>query len=340
MRMTRRNSLALGLSLTATSGITLLARSRAAPAAGSPPRVAVLLPGRIDDGGFMEAGYQGLKRAERKTGATITYKDRVEPKPELLEAALRELAGSDPDLVAAHGGQNSEAAKRVAADFPNMAFVVVQGDITGPNVASYEVLQEQSAWLGGALAGLLTRTGTVGHISGIRVRPGLKGRGAFYHGLRATNQQARFLTIFNGSQDDVALAERTARALAEADADIIFTMLNAARTGAIEACRQTGTRQIGNVVDWTVVEPKIFVASAVADVSRAMSLAIADFAAGRWQPGRVVRIGLETPDAVRLAMYPDTPVQARGRIDELTRRIVAGEIEVRTDYDGEEFALL
>jgi acyl-coenzyme A thioesterase PaaI-like protein len=39
-------------------------------------------------------------------------------------------------------------------------------------------------------------------------------------------------------------------------------------------------------------------------------------------------------------MYPDTPVQARGRIDELTRRIVAGEIEVRTDYDGEEFALL
>jgi basic membrane protein A len=87
------------------------------------------------------------------------------------------------------------------------------------------------------------------------------------------------------------------------------------------------------------VEPNVFVASAVADVSRAMSRAAADFAAGHWQPGRVVRIGLEKPDAIRLAMHPDIPAEARGRIDELGRRIVAGQIEVRTDYDGEEFKL-
>lgn len=338
MNMTRRRS--LGLSLTVMSGITLPFRSRGARAAvDGQPRIAVLLPGHIDDGGFMEAGYRGLRRAEQAIGTTIAYKDRVEPKPELLEAALRELADAGPDLVIAHGGQSSQATTKVAADFPDTAFVVVQGDVTGPNLASYEALQEQSAWLGGALAGLLTRTGTVGHISGIRVRPGLKGRGAFHHGLRVTNPQARFLTIFNGSQDDAKLAERTAQALAEAGADIIFTMLNAARTGAIEACRRSGTRQIGNVVDWTILEPEVFVASAVADVSRAVTRAATDFAAGRWQPGRVIRIGLEEPDAVRLAMHPDVPAEARARVDELSRGIVAGEIEVRTDYEGEEFEL-
>jgi basic membrane protein A len=123
--------------------------------------------------------------------------------------------------------------------------------------------------------------------------------------------KARFLTIFNGSQDDAKLAERTAQALAKAGADIIFTMLNAARTGAIEACRQSATYQIGNVIDWTTIEAEVFVASAVADVSRAVTRAATDFATGRWQPGQVIRIGLEQPDAVRLAMHPDVPTEAR-----------------------------
>ena len=55
--------------------------------------------------------------------------------------------------------------------------------MTGPNLASYEVLQEQSAYLGGVLAALTTRTGVVGHMSGIRVRPGLKGRAEAVAGL-------------------------------------------------------------------------------------------------------------------------------------------------------------
>jgi basic membrane protein A len=60
---------------------------------------------------------------------------------------------------------------------PQIKFVVTQGAVVGANLCSYEVLQEESAYLGGVLAALTTRTGVVGHMSGIRVRPGLKGRG-------------------------------------------------------------------------------------------------------------------------------------------------------------------
>jgi basic membrane protein A len=303
------------------------------------PRVAMLLPGRIDDGGFMEAGYRGLLTIERELNASVSYHDRVEPRPELLEAALRELASTRPDLVIAHGGQNAEACRRVAVAFPEISFVVIQGDVSGPNLASYEVLQEQSAWLGGALAGLVTKTGKVGHISGIRVRPGLKGRGGFHDGLRATNSDATFLTIFNGSQDDAALAKRTARALIDAGADIIFTMLNAARPGAIEASRETRTLQIGNVRDWTEDAPDVFIASAVADVGRAVVRAGEDFAQGRWQPGRVVHIGLEDPAAARLAMSASVPSEVRARVDALGEEIVSGARVVATEYDGPEFQL-
>lgn len=302
-----------------------------------PLKIAMLLPGRIDDGGFMQAGYDGLLAAERELGAEISHIDGVEPKPETLSAALRKLAAARPDMVIAHGGQTGPAVEAVAREFPDVRFTVIQGAVTGPNVASYEILQEQSAWLAGAAAGLLTKTGVVGHISGLRVRPGLKGRGAFFNGLRYTNPDATYLTSFAGDQDDSALSYRVASAQLEAGADIVFTMLNAAQTGAIKAVRERGARQIGDVRDWYPDHPDVFVASAMADVSLGSLLAVRDLAQGDWQPGFIRKVGLENPDAVALALAPDVPDDVREKIADLAEAIQSGEIEVSVAYDGAEF---
>lgn len=301
--------------------------------------IAMLLPGNIEDNGFMEAGYNGLLAIESELGAKTSYIDQVKPEQALLEKALRELADKSPDMVIAHGGQNSKAAEVVAAEYPGIEFVVVQGGVTGPNLSSYEVLQEESAWLAGAAAGLMTKTGVVGHISGIRVPPGLKGRAAFYDGLKHSKPEAKFLTIFAGDQDDNALSERVARMEIEQGADIIFTMLNAGRTGATDAMRETGTRHIGNVIDWTAIEPGVFVASAVANVSIPSIEAVRDFKSGEWKPGVIKSIGLENTDAVSLTLAGDVPAEIRAELDELRQKIVDDEIEVSIQYDGPELKL-
>lgn len=321
-----------------TTLLFLVGTSLSATAQSDVLDIAMLIPGQIDDGGFMEAGYNGLIAIRDELGAEITYIDGIPPEQPELEAALRELAAAGPDMVIAHGGQNSAAAETVAAEFPEIAFVVVQGNVTGPNLSSYEVLQEESAWLAGAAAGLLTETGIVGHISGIRVTPGLKGRGGFYNGLMHTNPEARFLTIFAGDQDDNALSHEVASAEIAAGADIIFTMLNSGRQGATDAIREHGARHIGNVRDWTADDPEVFVASAIANVSIPALEAARDLAEADWEPGVVRRIGLENPEAVRLALAPDVPDAVRQELEVLRDRIIADEIEVSVVYDGEEFA--
>lgn len=300
-------------------------------------KVSMLIPGQIDDGGFMQAGYNGLVSIRDQLGAEIRYIDKIKPKQESLAAALRELAADKPDLLIAHGGQNSKAMQQVAPEFPDVRFVVVQGGVTGANLSSYEVLQEESAWLAGAAAGLLTKTGKVGHISGIRVKPGLKGRGAFYNGLMHTNPKAEFLTTFAGDQDDNELSRKVAAAEIEAGADIIFTMLNAGRTGAIDAMREKGVYQIGNVRDWYPDHPDVFIASAVANVSMAALKAAQDVAAGTWKAGTIVKIGLADAGAVALPLAPSVPDDVRRKIDELSADIAAGKIKVSTEYEGPEF---
>lgn len=310
----------------------------AAPSlAQAKPKVAALFAGRIDDGGFMQAGYKGLKLAEASLGASVAFRQGVQPKPEELTSALRELAVAGPDLVIAHGGQNNAAAKAVATEFPAVRFVVTQGNVTGPNLASYEVLQEHSAFLAGMLAAMTTRTGVVGHMSGIRVTPGLKGRAAYAAGVAQADPSVKLLTSFSGNQDDERLAAKIARAMIGKDAQIIFTMLNAGRNGAIEACRELGARQIGNVGDWVSIAPDVFIGSAVADSGRALFDAVSDFAAGRFASGEVKHLGLETPDAVRLVMSPTVSAAIRSRIEAAGQAIVAGSLKVPVEWSGPEF---
>ena len=152
--------------------------------------ITALYAGQVNDRGFMQSGYEGLLQAKATLGVSTRYIDGIEPKKDLLVAALRQLAQAGPRMVIAHGGQNNAAAEQVAPEFPGVHFVVTQGDVTGANLSSYDVLQEESAWLAGALAGLSTRTGVVGHMSGIRVTPGLKGRAAFADGLKTANPKA------------------------------------------------------------------------------------------------------------------------------------------------------
>ena len=305
--------------------------------AAKPLSVGALFAGRIDDRGFMESGWRGLERARTELGVQTTLIDGVEPKKELLAAALAKLAGSGVDMVVAHGGQNNEACAEVAARFPQVKFVVTQGAVTSANLASYDVLQEESAYLAGVLAARTTRTGIVGHMSGIRVRPGLKGRAAYAAGVRATNPQVRLLTNFSGNQDDNPLSRRVALAQIAAGADVIFTMLNAGRDGVTQACRERNARQIGNVIDWVQVDPGVFLASAVADVGVGVFQAVRDLRAGTFPAATIRKIGLDHPQAVRLTMSPNTPADVRAQVEKVAADIGSGRVSVPEAYDGPEF---
>lgn len=318
-------------------GSACLALSPRAVRAQNKLRIAALFAGSITDAGFMQAGHAGLLAARDNVKADATWIDGVPPRKELLEEALRKLAAGGADLVIAHGGQNNEAARSVAGEFPNVRFVVTQGNVTAPNLASYEVLQEHSAFLAGILAAMASKSGIVGHMSGIRVVPGLKGRAAFAHGVEASGTGARLLTNFSGNQDDNALSKRIALAMADAGADVIFTMLNAGRMGAVEACRERKISQIGNVRDWVASMPDVFIGSAIADAGFALQAAVEDLAKGELKVGRIAKVGIERPEAVRLAIGAGVPAPIRVRLAELEGAIKKGTIEVRTEWSGSEF---
>lgn len=299
-------------------------------------RIAVFFVGEVHDGGFNASALQGARHAADAGIADVSVVEGVSYDQDEIRARLEEVMPGCDGLVFI-GGQGNLATPEAAAAHPDKAFAIVQGQKTGPNLASYDVLQEESAFLAGALAAHQTQSGIVGHLSGHRVRPGLKGRAAFAAGVRYVDPRIQVLTGFCGTQDDNAVSKAWAAAEIAAGADILFTMLNGARQGAIEACRESGARQIGNALDWVARDPGVFIGSALARIDLGVERAIADMARGH-VPAEVVELGLAGGDYTGLSLAPDVPAAAAARIDALARLIRAGEVAIPASYDGAEFA--
>lgn len=308
-------------------------RTIRAPEAGP---VAAMFPGSIDDGGFFELGRRGLERVRTELGIPVRQIAGVAPEREPMLAALRGLADSEATLVIAHGAVTSDAVQRVAWEFPTQRFVAIEGGLTRPNLAIYGVRQAESAWLAGAAAGLLTRTGVVGHLGGARSERALAARAAFAGGLRTTNSRARLLTRFTGADDDPALARTHALAVIGGGADILFAVLGAGRAGATEACRARGVRQIGAVRDWVAAAPGDHVAAAVADSGYALFMAVLDLRDNLLRGDLVKRYGVRHPAAVRLALAADVPSQVRSIVEGYRDQIAAGAIRMPEAFEGPE----
>ena len=126
-------------------------------------RIAVALFGPEGRGSFNESGLQGALRA-RTAGHALDVHG-IAPRVAAGRAeALRALCRGGLDLLVVHGGQGDAPVGAIAAEFPDTRFAITQGHFLAPNVACYEVLQEQSAFLAGVLAGLASKTRVVGHL--------------------------------------------------------------------------------------------------------------------------------------------------------------------------------
>jgi basic membrane protein A and related proteins len=331
-RPARRRALA-ALGALALSGCASKTPSR--PEAGP---IAAMFLGEVDDGGFEEAGYRGLLRAGSELGIPVRHVAGVPAERERMLAELRVLAASDATLVIGFGAAASEPIQRVAWEFPEQRFVAIQGTLTRPNLAVYAVLPEQSAWLAGALAGLLTQTNVVGHLAGERSMLAQHVRAGLYAGLKSARPEARLLSSFTGSDDDAPLARKLALAQIDAGADVVFTMLGVGQGGATTACEERGVKQIGSVRDWVAVAPEAFLAAAVADPGYAIEMAARDLRDNLLKGDIIKRYGVHYPEAVRLALGAGVPAETSARLERYRERIAVGGIVIPTLYGGAEFA--
>lgn len=258
--------LAALLVVTLTIGAGLGARRAAAQDEASPAgkRVAVLFPGLVDDQSWNQAGYEGLQRLEAE-GAEIAYTERVNQSQQV--EVFRNYAQQGFDIIVGHGGEYMDAALQVASEYPDLEFVVTNGNKGADNVTSFSLSYRDMGVLAGALAGLMTESNKVAVVAGQEIPVALGAVEGFREGVARVNPEAEVNVTYTGSWEDVDKAREAALALIADGADVLWHVLDAADAGVLSAAEDEGRMAIGLYGDQSALAPEAHIGAVIADAS-------------------------------------------------------------------------
>jgi basic membrane protein A and related proteins len=197
-----------------------------------------------------------------------------------MEIILREIAEDEqPAIIFGDAFGNEEAVRRVAKDYPEIAFVFGSGlGPSEPNLSVFDNWIHEPAYLSGLLAGSLSESGKIGVVGGYPVPEVNRIVNAFTEGVQEVNPDAEVLVTFINSWFDPAAAKEAALAQIDAGADILF----AERFGVIEAAQENELLAFGNMSDQNELAPETVVTGPVWNMTPTVQYVIAQVQGGTY----------------------------------------------------------
>lgn len=195
-----------------------------------------------------------------------------------MERVLREVAEEKkPDAIFGDAFGNEEAVRRVAVDYPEIAFVFGSGfGPAGDNLAVFDNWIHEPAYLSGLIAGGVTESGVIGVVGGHPVPEVNRIVNAFIQGVKEVNPDATVLVTFINSWFDPAAAKEAALSQVDAGADVLF----AERFGVIEAAAENGLWAFGNMSDQNELGPEVVLTGPVWNMTPTVEYVIAQVEGG------------------------------------------------------------
>lgn len=292
-------------------------------------RVALVLPGPISDGTFNSAAFKGIEAAKAKYDIEVSVRENTDIAQ--ISEALTAYARDGYDVVIGHGFQFAEPVLEIHADYPDTWFIVNTAQVSAePNVASFDNRWGDAGYIAGAVAGLMTQTGTVGHIGGIPVPVIEDYNAGFAKGAARVKPDIKVLSAYVGSFSDVAKGAEITTSLIEQGADVVTSTGNENVVGAIQAAGQAGVMAIGTAFDSYAMAPETIVTTALINMDVNIDRAIGQVIDGSIKPQAYVLglneggIGL-APFQGKFAAMIDADKQAT--IDAVLADVAAGKIE-------------
>ena len=313
--------------------------SDAAPESDIKVGMAYDVGGRGDQS-FNDSAAAGLDKAMDEFGITSDESEAEDGEAETArEERLRTFADAGYNPVIAVGFAYEAALTKVAAEYPDINFAIIDSEnVKADNVANLVFAEEQGSFLVGAAAALKTETDNVGFVGGVETPLIAKFEAGFKAGVEAVNPdieiQSTYLSQppdFSGFGDP-AKGKTAAEGMFDGGADIVYHAAGGSGGGVFEAASEAGAKAIGVDSDqYNTADP------AVQDVIMTSMLKNIDVAvdeyltavAGGEAPVGVTRYDLKV-DGVGYSTSGGQVDDIADKLDDYKQQIIDGKITVPT----------
>jgi basic membrane protein A len=236
-----------------------------APAQADNPKV-VHIAGVLYDG--VESAWEksfvdsfNRVKAAHPHGLEIAFDYTEHVSYDQAEQLIRDYADTGKYDVIFTDSSYADAIEKIHGDYPGILFVFsgAGNHAVGGNGYWITMHQNETGYLMGMIAGLMTKSdvvGVVGSFPGDETNNEING---FFDGVRAANPKAKRKLAYIQSWFDPQKSASATRALASAGADYIFEL-----APAFEACQAIKVACFGNYVDLNALAPDVVVTSSLA----------------------------------------------------------------------------
>ena len=291
--------------------------------------------GQLNDRGFNELAYNGLKRAEQELGIEIRVVESASAADYVPNYAA--LVRQRYDLIIGVGFAQGDAINTAATQHPDAKFAIVDVDQSSlknkpPNVVGLLFKEEQVGYLAGYLAGLAQRRAdggraVVSSVGGFKEPPVDRFIAGYQAGAKDANPSAQTLNQYSNDWDDQAKCKEIALAQIARGSQVVFQVAGGCGLGALTAAKQKNVWGIGVDADQSFLGPHVLT-SALKRVDSAVFETIQSVVEDEWQGGRNLTFGLEQ-DGVGLGKISDKVAREDlAALDRVTERIRAGDIRI------------
>lgn len=237
----RRHVVSVGLFV-----LLLLCHGWAAAQTAAISRVGLVTDvGKIDDRTFNEAAYQGMVRAAQAFGLKHAFIETQQPTD--YDKNIEQFAAAGYDMIITVGFMLGDATQKMAQKYPKVRFAIVDFAYEPPldNVVGLVFAEEQSGFMAGALAGLMSKSKIIGMVAGVEIPPVIRFRQGYEAGVQHVCADCEVLGVYIDSFIDPARGKTAAMSQIDEGADVIFGGGGTTGSGAILGATQAGAWAIG-----------------------------------------------------------------------------------------------
>ncbi len=296
-----------------------------APAEQPKPKLAMILPGTVQDADYNFVGYLALLELERQFGVTAKYQEQVPPAD--AERVARGFINDGYTIVAFHGGQYVTTVRKLAPMFPDVTFIA---ESSGPlpdlpsNVWNIGRKFYQGFYGLGALAALATKSNKIGVVVGIRLPDFVASINAIKQAVRELNPNAEVVYTFVGDQNDPVKARQAAEAQIGTGVDFIILIVNLGAYGVIEAAKETPVLLTTFYTDKANLAPNNFTTSLLLDFAVPYKKVLGQILAGTRGGYEEMRPG----NGMALAAIQNVSPETASRVQLIFEQVASGAIQL------------
>lgn len=285
-------------------------------------RVGFIMTGTTTEQGWNKLHYDGIKEACEQLDAELFVKENIKENEGQCEQAVHELAGDKVDIIILSSYGYATEIADVTKEYPDITFYSESFDHGVTNIKSYFARMYQARYLTGIIAGMQTKSNTIGYVAAMANSEVNRGINAFTLGVQRVNPNAKVVVAWSNSWDDANKEKELATSLIdEKNVDVITYHQN--QPNIVEIAEQKGIASIGyheavdDVSDNFLTAAKFHFGSTYREI-------LLDYSRGQSDVVDTYWIGIEQ-DAVGLTEYsPKVPKETITIIEEAKQEIMNG----------------